>query len=64
MARTILTVARIEALKPRKTTRDIRDAKLRGFGVRVCRRRAASSFLSSASIAASVSGRSWAMPVP
>ena len=35
MARTILTAARVEALKPRKTTRDIRDAKLRGFGVRV-----------------------------
>ena len=35
MARTILTSTRVEALKPRKTTRDIRDAKLRGFGVRV-----------------------------
>ena len=35
MPRTTLTAARIEALKPRKTTRDIRDAKLRGFGVRV-----------------------------
>ena len=35
MARTILTAARVEALKPRKTSRDIRDAKLRGFGVRV-----------------------------
>ena len=35
MTRTILTAARVEALKPRKTTRDIRDAKLRGFSVRV-----------------------------
>ncbi|MYE59703.1 MAG: site-specific integrase [Alphaproteobacteria bacterium] len=35
MARTILTAARVEGLRPRKTTRDIRDAKLRGFGVRV-----------------------------
>ena len=35
MARTILTAARVEALRPRKTIRDIRDAKLRGFGVRV-----------------------------
>ena len=35
MVRTTLTAARVEALKPRKTTRDIRDAKLRGFGVRV-----------------------------
>ena len=35
MPRTTLTAARIEALKPRKTSCDIRDAKLRGFGVRV-----------------------------
>ncbi|MCY3755495.1 MAG: site-specific integrase [Alphaproteobacteria bacterium] len=35
MARTTLTVARVEGLKPRKTSFDIRDAKLRGFGVRV-----------------------------
>ena len=35
MPRITLTAARIEALKPRKTSYDIRDAKLRGFGVRV-----------------------------
>ena len=35
MPRTTLTAARIEALRPRKTTRDIRDARFRGFGVRV-----------------------------
>ena len=35
MPRTNLTDARVTALKPRKTTYDIRDAKLRGFGVRV-----------------------------
>ena len=30
-----LSDARVKALRPRKTARDIRDAKLRGFGVRV-----------------------------
>ena len=35
MPRIALTAARVAALKPRKTTCDIRDAKLRGFGVRV-----------------------------
>ena len=35
MPRVTLTAARIEALKPRKTSYDIRDARLRGFGVRV-----------------------------
>ena len=35
MAGTNLTDARIGALFPRKTARDIRDGKLRGFGVRV-----------------------------
>ena len=35
MPRTNLTDARVAALKPRKTTYNIRDAKLRGFGVRV-----------------------------
>ena len=35
MPRTTLTAARIEALRPRKTSRDIRDAELRSFGVRV-----------------------------
>ena len=35
MPRTNLTDARVTALKPRKTAYDIRDAKLRGFGVRV-----------------------------
>jgi len=35
MPKVTLTAARVEALKPRKTSRDIRDAKLRGFGVRV-----------------------------
>ena len=35
MPRTTLTAARIEALRPRKTPYDIRDTKLRGFGVRV-----------------------------
>ena len=35
MPRIALTDARIRALKTRKTTYDIRDGKLRGFGVRV-----------------------------
>ncbi len=35
MARTILTDARVKALRPRKTAYDFRDAKLRGFGVRI-----------------------------
>ncbi|MCY4607500.1 MAG: Arm DNA-binding domain-containing protein, partial [bacterium] len=35
MATTRLTQARIKALRPRRTNRDIRDASLRGFGVRV-----------------------------
>ncbi|MDE0418062.1 MAG: tyrosine-type recombinase/integrase [bacterium] len=35
MATTRLTQARIKALRPRKTVRDIRDADLRGFGVRL-----------------------------
>ena len=35
MHRTNLTDARVAALKPRKTAYDIRDAKLKGFGVRV-----------------------------
>ena len=35
MARTRLTQACINALRPRKTVRDIRDADLKGFGVRV-----------------------------
>ena len=35
MSRIALTEARVKALKPRRNARDIRDAKLRGFGVRV-----------------------------
>ena len=35
MPRTILTDARVGALKPRKSSYDVRDGKLRGFGVRV-----------------------------
>ena len=35
MPGTILTDARVRALKSRRTVRDIRDGKLRGFGVRV-----------------------------
>ena len=35
MASTTLTDARVRALNPRKTARDIRDGKLKGFGVRV-----------------------------
>ncbi len=35
MPRTNLTDARVTALKPRKATYDIRDRKLRGFGIRV-----------------------------
>ena len=35
MPKTNLTDARVTAFKPRNTTYDIRDAKLRGFGVRV-----------------------------
>ncbi len=32
---TTLTEARIKALRPRKTTRDIRDSELKGFGIRI-----------------------------
>ncbi|MDE0409440.1 MAG: integrase arm-type DNA-binding domain-containing protein, partial [Alphaproteobacteria bacterium] len=35
MPGTTLTDARVRALKPRKTIREVRDGKLRGFGVRV-----------------------------
>ena len=35
MPRTTLTDARVSALKPGRTSRDIRDGKLKGFGVRV-----------------------------
>ena len=35
MPKATLTDARVRALKPRKRVRDIRDGKLRGFGVRV-----------------------------
>ena len=35
MAGTALTDARVRALKPRKTARDVRDGKLTGFGIRV-----------------------------
>ncbi len=35
MATTRLTQARVEALRPRKASRDVRDAKLKGFGIRV-----------------------------
>ena len=35
MAKTTLTEARVKALKPRKSVREVRDGGLRGFGVRV-----------------------------
>ena len=35
MTKVTLTDARVRALRPRKTVRDIRDSRLRGFGVRV-----------------------------
>ncbi len=35
MPKIALTEARVKALRPRRNARDIRDAKLRGFGVRV-----------------------------
>ena len=35
MAGTTLTDARVRALMPRKTARDVRDGKLKGFGIRV-----------------------------
>lgn len=35
MAKITLTEARLKALKPRRAAYDIRDSKLRGFGVRV-----------------------------
>ena len=61
MPRTTLTDARVAALKPRKTAYDIRNAKLKGFGVRVlpsgCKR-----FFVHCQHAASASGRSWATP--
>ena len=34
MPKVILTDARVKALRPRRTTYDIRDGNLRGFGVR------------------------------
>ena len=33
MPRVILTDARVKVLRPRRTAYDIRDGKLRGFGV-------------------------------
>ena len=35
MPKVVLTDARVKALRPRKTAFDIRDGKLRGFGIRV-----------------------------
>ena len=35
MPKVILTDARVKVLRPRRTAYDIRDGKLRGFGVRV-----------------------------
>ena len=35
MPKVILTAARVKVLRPRRTAYDIRDGKLRGFGVRV-----------------------------
>lgn len=35
MAKTVLTEARVKALRPRKSVREVRDGRLRGFGVRV-----------------------------
>ncbi len=35
MAKTTLTETRVKALKPRKSVREVRDGRLRGFGVRV-----------------------------
>ncbi len=35
MAKTTLTEARVKALRPRKSVREVRDGRLRGFGVRV-----------------------------
>ena len=35
MPKVILTDARIKALRPRRTAYDIRDGKLKGYGVRV-----------------------------
>ena len=34
MPKVILTDARVKVLRPRRTAYDIRDGKLRGFGVR------------------------------
>ena len=38
MPKHALTDARIEALRPRNTAYDMRDARLKGFGVRVRKR--------------------------
>ena len=35
MSNTPLSEARVKTLKPRNSTYDLRDAKLKGFGVRV-----------------------------
>ena len=35
MAGTTLTDARVRAIRPRKTARDVRDGKLKGFGIRL-----------------------------
>ncbi len=35
MAKTTLTETRVKALQPRKSVREVRNGKLRGFGVRV-----------------------------
>ena len=52
---------RVEALEPRKSPYDIRDAELKGFGIRVCLREPnATSFIASTKDGAS--GRPSATP--
>lgn len=61
MATATLTDARISALKPRNSARDIRDGKLKGFGIRVTPSGGSgSSFI--VSTKAGASGRSSATP--
>ena len=64
MSRITLTAVRVTALRPRKTTYDTRDGKLKGFGVRVLPSGQQYASSSTASIAASASGRSSGMPTP
>lgn len=61
MATAQLSQARVEALRPRKASRDVRDASLKGFGVRVYPTRRKCYFIAT-QFEGRESGRSSVMP--